>query len=83
MRRNLASEYHSGDTARQSRTNRSTLELRTLQSANNRRVSGRLSRIQAFGSEENILEEKEDTSEDVSTGIRKTIKYEVQRDIGP
>jgi hypothetical protein len=83
MRRNLASDYDTGDTARQSRTKRSTLELRTLQSANNRRTSGRLSRIQAFGSEDNILEEKEDTSADVSSGIRKTIKYEVQRDVGP
>jgi hypothetical protein len=83
MRRNHASDYDTGDTARQSRTNRSTLELRTLQNASNRRTSGRLSRIQAFGSEDNILEEKEDTIEDVSTGIRKTIKYEVQRDVGP
>lgn len=80
MRRNNTSDYDTAGAARQSRTNRSGVEMRKLDCTNNRRVSGRLSRLQASASEENILEEKEDNIEDVPSGIRKTIKFEVQRD---
>lgn len=80
MRRTNTSGYNITDAARQSHTDRSDVALRTLQSANNRRTSGRLSRLQPSGSEENILEEKENVGEDDSSGIRKTIKFEVQRD---
>jgi hypothetical protein len=57
------------------------VELRTIHSADNKQTSGRFARKQASNSEENILEERKDSSEGIdSPRIRKTIKFEVQRD---